>query len=63
MAPANLRTVKNRQTTQDLAHAAMVAHNAKSNDRIKPCPISVSKGRYLDVDRILERSLPNVVSK
>jgi len=63
MAPPSLRTVKDRQTSQDLARPAMAAHNARPNDRIKPCPISVSKGRYLDVDRILALSLPNVVSK
>jgi hypothetical protein len=63
MAPANLRTVKDRQTTQDLARAAMAAYNAGPNDRIKPYPISVCKGRYLDVDKILARSLPKVVSK
>jgi hypothetical protein len=63
MAPANLRVVKDRQTTQNLARAAIEAHNARFDERIRPWPIPVCNGRYLDVDEILARSLPNVVSE
>ena len=65
MALANLRVVKDRQTTQNLARAAIAidAHHARFDERIRPWPIPVCNGRYLDVDEILARSLPNVVSE
>lgn len=58
MAPTNLRMVKHEQTTQVRAPAAIVAYPARSDARIGLGPIPVFKGRYLDVDGILERSLP-----
>jgi hypothetical protein len=61
MAPANLIVVKDRQPIQNLARAEIEAHNARPDERIKPWPIPVCTGRYLDVDEILARSLPNVV--
>jgi len=60
MALANLRVVKDRQTIQTRARAAIEAYNARSDQRINPWPIPVCNGLYLDVDAILERSLPKV---
>jgi hypothetical protein len=60
MALANLRVVKDRQTTQNLARGAIEAHNARFDERIRPWPIPVCNGSYLDIDAILARSLPEV---
>jgi len=61
MALANLRVVKNRQTTQTRVRAAIEAYNARSDERVRPWPIPVCNGSYLDVDAILARSLPEVL--
>jgi hypothetical protein len=63
MALVNLRVVKDTQTTQERARAAIEAYNARADERISPWPIPVSNGRYLDVDRILAQSLPGVLSE
>lgn len=60
MALANLKVVKDRQTTQNRARAAIQANDARRDERISPWPIPVCKGPYLDVDAILARSLPKV---
>lgn len=62
MPLVNLRVVKDRQTKQDLARAAIEAYNARSDERISPWPIPVCNGRYLDVDGILAQSLPEVLT-
>ena len=63
MALANLRSVEDGHTTQDRARAAREAHTAKADERIGPELIPLSKGRHLDVDAVLARSLPKVVSE
>jgi hypothetical protein len=63
MALVNLRVVKDRQTMQDRARAAIEAYNARSDEHINPWPIPVCNGRYLDVDGILAQSLPEVLSE
>jgi len=63
MALVNLRVVKDRQTAQDLARAAIEAYKARSDERIRGWPIPVCNGRYLDVDGILAHSLPEVLSE
>ena len=62
MALANLR-IKEERTTQDRARAAIEAYAVKSVERIDPRPIPISGGRHLDVDAVLARSLPKVVSE
>lgn len=63
MALVNLRVVKDRQTTQNRARAAVGDYDAKSHERIRRWPIPVCNGRYLDVDAVLARSLRKVVSE
>jgi len=62
MALANLR-IKEERTTQDRARAAIEAYAVKSVERIDPRPIPIPGRRHLDVDAVLARSLPKVVSE
>jgi hypothetical protein len=64
MATANSILVKDEQTSQSRARAAIEAHSSKSDEqrlRLEPSP--VSKGRRLDVDAVLARSLARVVGE
>ena len=63
MGLANLRVVKDRQTTRNRARVAIESYNARSHERNGPWPIPVCNGTYLDVDAILARSLPEVLSE
>jgi hypothetical protein len=63
MSAAYLRVVKDAQATKDRARAAIEAHTAISHERTSPALIPVRKGRHLDVDAVLARSLPEVVSE
>ena len=64
MATANLKLIKDEQTTQNRARAAIEAYTSKSDERIiGPGPDPVSHGRHLDVDAVLTRSLRYVVSE
>ena len=63
MALANLTVIKDRETNQNRARAAIEAHSSKSYQRIDPRPEPVAHGRHLDVDAVLARSLPKVLSK
>jgi hypothetical protein len=63
MATANLILIKDEQTTQNRARAAIEAYSVKSVERIDPRPIPVCEGRRLDVDAVLARSLAKVVSE
>jgi hypothetical protein len=62
MATASLILIKDEQTNQHRARAAIEAYSVKSDERqIRPEPIPVRKGRHLDVDAVLARSLARVV--
>ena len=63
MAPANLRVIEDGQTSQNPARVVTEAYTAKSGEPISPGPIPVRKGRHLDVDAILARSLPKVLGQ
>jgi hypothetical protein len=64
MATANSILIKDEQTTQNRARAAIEAYSVKSGEqRIRLEPIPVRKGRHLDVDAVLARSLVRVVSE
>jgi hypothetical protein len=63
MSVAYLRVIKDAQTTKDRGRAAIEAHTAVSRERTGPGPIPVRKGRHLDVDAVLARSLPRMVSE
>ena len=64
MALADLREIKEeQQTTQDRARVAIEAYSVKSVERNDPRPMPVFHGRHLDVDAVLARSLPRVVSE
>jgi hypothetical protein len=62
MALANLRVFKD-EATQDRALVAIETDAGKPDERISPGSIPVRKGRYLDVDGVLARSLPQVASQ
>ena len=64
MATPNLMLMKDEQTAQNRARAATEAYSSKSDEqRIRPEPIPVRKGRRLDVDAVLARSLARVVGE
>jgi hypothetical protein len=64
MATASLILIKDEQTAQNHARAAIEAYSSKSAEQpIRPEPIPVRKGRHLDVDAVLERSLARVVGE
>ena len=62
MALANLSVFKD-EATQDRARVAIETDAGKPNERITPGSIRLRKGRYLDVDGVLARSLPKVASQ
>jgi hypothetical protein len=63
MATPNL-IIKDEQTAQNHARAAINAYCSRSDEkRIRPEPIPARKGRHLDVDAVLARSLARVVSE
>lgn len=62
MALANLKVVEDEEPTQEKT-LATEPYVARFIDRITPEPIPIRKGRHLDVDRVLERSLPIVAGK
>jgi hypothetical protein len=59
MALANSIEVRD-EPARNLARAAIAANAANRDQWITPGPISSVKGRHLDVDEILARSLPAV---
>jgi hypothetical protein len=64
MATAKLIFIKDEQTSQNRARAAIEAYSVKPDEqRIKLEPIPVRKGRHLDVDAVLARSFARVVSE
>ena len=64
MATANSILSKGEQTTQNRVRAAIDAYSTKSAEhRIRPEPIPVRKGRHLDVDAVLARSMARVVGE
>jgi hypothetical protein len=64
MATAKLMLMKDEQTAQNHARAAIESYSSKSDERrIRLEPIPVRKGRHLDVDAILARSYARVVSE
>lgn len=63
MALANLRVIKDEQTTQTPARVAIEAYTAKPDEPISPGSGRVSRGRRLDVDAVLARSLPKVAGE
>jgi len=63
MAQANLREVKDERTTQDRARAAIQTYQAKPAVPISLGPIPLRKGRRLDVDEVLARSLPKTIGQ
>ena len=63
MTTANVRAIKDEQTTQNLARAAIEAYTSKFDERISAGLIQVSRGQRLDVDAVLARSLPKAVGE
>jgi hypothetical protein len=61
MLQANL-IVENKQTTQERARVAIAAYAAaRSDEQVSPGSIPLRKGRHLDVDEVLARSLPKAL--
>ena len=63
MALNNLRVVNDQQAIQSRAQAAIESYKAKSNEQARSQQISIRKGRHLDVDDVLARSLPSLTVK
>ena len=63
MTLTNLRVVNDEPRNQRLAHAAIESYNAKSQEGAVSRGISIPKGRHLDVDEVLARSLPKVAGE
>jgi hypothetical protein len=63
MALSNLRVVNDQQAIQSRAQAAIESYKAKSNEQAGSQQISIRKGRRLDVDDVLARSLPSLTIK
>jgi len=64
MATPDLILIKDEQTAQNHARAAIEGYSLKSDEQpIRPEPIPVSKGRHLDVDAVLARSLFRVAGE
>jgi len=62
MAVNNLRVVNDERTIQRRAQAAIELY-ARSNEKAATRHISTRKGRHLDVDEVLARSLPSLTVK
>ena len=63
MATPSLMLIKDEQTAQNHARAAIEAYSSKSDEQIRPEPIPVRKGKHLDVDAVLARSLARVAGE
>jgi len=64
MATPELILIKDEQTAQNHARAAIEAYSSKSDEQpIRLEPIPVRKGRHLDVDAVLARSLLRVAGE
>jgi hypothetical protein len=63
MSLANSRDDEDEQTTQDRARAAIQNYRAEPAERISLGAIPFRKGRHLDVDEVLARSLPKTISQ
>jgi hypothetical protein len=63
MALNNLRVVNDQQAIQSRAQAAIESYQAKWNEQAGSQQISIRKGRHLDVDDVLARSLPSLTVK
>jgi hypothetical protein len=63
MALANSKVVKDEQAIQKAARAAIEARTVQVDERTSAELLPVSKGRHLDVDAVLARSLVKVVGE
>ena len=63
MALINLRVINHEPTNQTRAQAAIASFKLKSNERAVSQPLSIRRGRRLDVDEVLARSLPKVAGQ
>ena len=63
MTLTNLKVVNDEPTNQTRVQAAIKSYNAKSNERAVSRSPSIRKGRHLDVDEVLARSLPKVAGE
>jgi hypothetical protein len=63
MATANSIVIKDGYTNQNHVRSAIEAYESKSDERIGPGSDPVCQVRHLDVDAVLARSLPKVVSE
>ena len=60
MAQTNLKVIKDERSTQTREQAAIESNNARSDEQAKPGLILIRKGRHLDVDAVLARSIPSL---
>ena len=61
MVTANLRV--NEHTTQRVERPAIKTYAPRPDEVIRPRPVTVSRAKPLDVDPVLARSLPRLVTE
>jgi len=60
MPLTNPTVISDGHTVQSSAQAAIASYHARSNEQATSQRISIRKGRHLDVDEVLARSLPSL---
>ena len=60
MPLTNPTVISDGQTIQSSAQAAIASYHARSHLQAASQRISIRKGRHLDVDEVLARSLPSL---
>jgi hypothetical protein len=60
MPLTNPTVINDEQTIQSSAQAAIASYHARCNEQTASQRISIRKGRHLDVDEVLARSLPSL---
>jgi len=63
MPVASSRDVKDEQTTREVARKSIQTYHAKPDERISLGPLALRKGRHLDLNEILARSLPKALGE
>jgi hypothetical protein len=63
MTLINLREIPDEQTIQDRSRLSRQTYQAEPDERIDPSSDPVARGRRLDVDAVLARSLPRTVEE
>ena len=63
MTLIDLRNVKDEETIQEGAGEETETYLAEPDEEISPGPVTISRNRRLDVDKVLARSLRSVTAE